>query len=138
MHELLSNTEKYFRGESPKIETFVADIAFNLIPHIDKFQENGYTKEEMKVAWETRKILGDDTLSISCTAVRIPTIRAHSESIVLETEKPIDIEDIRTILEQSYGVDLMDDTEKHVYPMPRNASGKYNVEVGRIRKNPIF
>ena len=129
MEELLENTKRYFSGESPKIETFVENIAFNVIPHIDAFQENGYTKEEMKVVWETRKILRDDTLSISCTAVRIPTLRAHSESIVIETKKPVDILHIRSLLAQSSGVDLVDDPANKLYPMPKNATGKYNVEV---------
>ena len=129
MEELLENTKRYFSGESPKIETFVENIAFNVIPHIDAFQENGYTKEEMKVVWETRKILRDDTLSISCTAVRIPTLRAHSESIVIETKKPVDILHIRSLLAQSSGVDLVDDPTNKLYPMPKNATGKYNVEV---------
>ena len=129
MEELLENTKRYFSGESPKIETFVENIAFNVIPHIDAFQENGYTKEEMKVVWETKKILRDDTLSISCTAVRIPTLRAHSESIVIETKKPVDILHIRSLLAQSSGVDLVDDPTNKLYPMPKNATGKYNVEV---------
>ena len=129
MEELLENTKRYFSGESAKIETFVENIAFNVIPHIDAFQENGYTKEEMKVVWETRKILRDDTLSISCTAVRIPTLRAHSESIVIETKKPVDILHIRSLLAQSSGVDLVDDPANKLYPMPKNATGKYNVEV---------
>lgn len=98
MHELLENTKRHFSGEAPQIETFVENIAFNVIPHIDKFQENGYTKEEMKVVWESRKILESTDLQISCTAVRIPTLRAHSESIILETEMPIDIEEVRSLL----------------------------------------
>lgn len=98
MDELLENTKKYFSGEDPKIETFVENIAFNVIPHIDTFQDNGYTKEEMKVVWESRKILENEDLQISCTAVRIPTLRAHSESIVIETEKPVDIDEIRELM----------------------------------------
>ena len=121
MEELLENTRRYFSQESPKIETFVENIAFNVIPHIDTFQENGYTKEEMKVAWETRKILRDETLNISCTAVRIPTLRAHSESIVIETERPVDIAHIRAILQTSPGIDLVDDIANNRYPMPIHA-----------------
>lgn len=138
MSELLENTKRYFSGEEPKVEYFVENIAFNVIPHIDKFQENWYTKEEMKVAWETRKIIWDDSLLISCTAVRIPTLRAHSESIVLETEKPVDIEDIKKILSNSPWVKLVDDTANNKYPMPKNATWNYDVEVGRIRKNLVF
>ncbi|MDR1987940.1 MAG: hypothetical protein LBQ24_04225 [Candidatus Peribacteria bacterium] len=83
------------------MEVFNRDIAFNLIPHIDKFQENGYTKEEMKVVWETKKIFRDNNLLISATAVRTPTLRAHSENIVLETKEKVDIEDIKNILKNS-------------------------------------
>lgn len=92
MEELLSGTRSYLQGEKVVSSVFAHPLPFNLIPHIDKFQDNGYTKEEMKVVWETRKIFGvseADTL-ISCTAVRIPTLRAHSESITIETVKPID------------------------------------------------
>ena len=138
MEELLENTRRYFSQESPKIETFVENIAFNVIPHIDTFQANGYTKEEMKVVWETRKILRDETLNISCTAVRIPTLRAHSESIVIETERPVDIAHIRAILQTSPGIDLVDDIANNRYPMPIHAMWKYNIEVGRIRKNLVF
>lgn len=117
---------------------FVHPIAFNLIPHIDVFMENGYTREEMKVAWETRKIFGDDSLQISCTAVRIPTLRAHSESIVIETSEVVTVARAREVLSQAAGVEVVDDTAKNLYPMPINASGKFNVEVGRIRQNLVF
>lgn len=138
IQELLDNTKKYFSKEEPETNAFVHNIAFNVIPHIDKFGENDYTKEEMKVVWETRKIFWDDSLNISCTCVRIPTLRAHSESIVLETKKDVDIEDIKKILSKSPWVDLVDDIENNIYPMPLNASAKYNVEVWRIRKNLVF
>lgn len=117
---------------------FVHQIAFNIIPHIDKFQENGYTKEEMKVAWETRKIFGDEGILCSCTAVRIPTLRAHSESIVIETREPVSVESAREVLSGAAGVDLVDDVSKNRYPMPINAAGKFNVEVGRLRQSLIF
>lgn len=117
---------------------FVHQIAFNIIPHIDKFQENGYTKEEMKVAWETRKIFGDEAIACSCTAVRIPTLRAHSESIVIETRDPVTVEGAREVLSIAPGVDLVDDVSKNIYPMPINAAGKFNIEVGRIRQSLIF
>jgi aspartate-semialdehyde dehydrogenase len=138
MAELSENTKRYFNWEEPVIEHFVANIAFNVIPHIDKFQDNWYTKEEMKVVRETHKILWDNSIDISCTAVRIPTFRAHSESIVLETEKDVDIEDIKTILQNTPWVDLVDDIKNNKYPMPLYASGKNNVEVWRIRKNLVF
>ncbi|MEK7673119.1 MAG: aspartate-semialdehyde dehydrogenase [Patescibacteria group bacterium] len=119
-------------------EFFVNQIAFNIIPHIDSFQENGYTKEEMKVLWETRKIFGDESILVSCTAVRIPTLRAHSESIVIETAKPVSASAAREILQKAQGVDVVDDIANNRYPMPINAAGKFNVEVGRIRQNLIF
>lgn len=138
MEELIENTKKYLDWEKREAKIFAHDIAFNLIPHIDKFQDNWYTKEEMKVTWETHKIFWDDSIKISCTAVRIPTLRAHSESIVLETEKEVNIEDIKKLLSNSPWVILVDSPEKFEYPMPMNAMWKYDVEVWRIRKNLVF
>ena len=138
MQELLDNTKKYFDNENPVVENFAYNIAFNVIPHIDAFQENDYTKEEMKVTWETQKIFWDEDIAISCTAVRIPTLRAHSESIVLETKEKVDIEDIKEIIQNAPWVELVDNIKNGKYPMPLNATGKYDVEVGRIRKNIVF
>lgn len=148
MQELIDQTREVLDGADGSIdgvgaaevkpEFFAHQIAFNLIPHIDKFQENGYTKEEMKVAWETQKIFGDDNLAISCTCVRIPTLRAHSESIVIETDSAITPEAARHLLEESPGVEVVDEVNANRYPMPLNASGKFNVEVGRIRQNLVF
>lgn len=138
MAELEENTKKYFSWDEPIVKNFSTNIAFNLIPHIDDFQENWYTKEEMKVVWETHKIFWDNSIDISCTCVRIPTLRAHSESIILETEQEVDIEDIKKILSLSSWVELVDDIEQNIYPMPSTASGKYDVEVWRIRKNLVF
>lgn len=138
MEELISQTKEVLNGGEAKPAAFAHQIAFNLIPHIDKFQENGYTKEEMKVAVETRKIFGDESLAISCTAVRIPTLRAHSESIVIETENRITPGSAIEILNNSPGVEVVDDINANRYPMPINASGKFDVEVGRIRQNLVF
>ncbi|MDC0506231.1 aspartate-semialdehyde dehydrogenase [Candidatus Gracilibacteria bacterium] len=138
MQELLDNTQKYFSGDDPVVKQFSSNIAFNVIPHIDAFQENGYTKEEMKVVWETHKIFGDNSIDMSCTAVRTPTLRAHSESIILETKNPVNVADIKNILDSASGVKLVDDIQNNLYPMPINASGNYDVEVGRIRKNLVF
>jgi len=141
MDELKEGTRAVLSGERDVAENkiFAHPLPFNVIPHIDKFQENGYTKEEMKVTWECRKIcnLGDD-FPVSCTAVRIPTYRAHSETIVVQTEKPVDIEAARKALEEAPGVKLMDDTVKEIYPMPLTAAEQYDVEVGRIRKSLVF
>jgi len=138
MQELLDQTKEVQDGGEAHPEAFAHQIAFNIIPHIDKFQDNGYTKEEMKVAWETQKIFGDDSIALSCTAVRIPTLRAHSESIVVETEKPVTAEAAREAFEAAAGVKVVDDPLKNVYPMPLNASGEFDVEVGRMRQNLVF
>jgi len=138
MEELESGTKKALASEPVDHEIFAHPLPFNVIPHIDKFQDNLYTKEEMKVVWETHKIFGDPNIPISCTCVRIPTMRAHSESIVVETEKPISPGEIREIWQKTEGIVVKDDPENNVYPMPMNASNQYEVEVGRIRQNLIF
>ena len=138
MKELENETRKVLNGEKAGNEVFQHPIPFNVIPHIDSFQENGYTKEEMKVVWETKKIFDDDRLEISCTTVRIPTMRAHSESIVVETEKEIDPEKTRELFRETQGIEVRDDIQNNLYPMPLTASEKYDVEVGRIRQNLVF
>ncbi|MBZ9752916.1 aspartate-semialdehyde dehydrogenase [Deinococcus sp. HMF7604] len=138
MDELLNETHKVLHGKEAGAEVFAHPIPFNVIPHIDAFQDNGYTKEEMKVVWETRKILGDDTLQISCTAVRIPTQRTHSEAITLDLERPATPAAVRELLAGSAGVEVRDAPEDKLYPMPLTASGKYDVEVGRIRESLVF
>ncbi|GAA0578555.1 aspartate-semialdehyde dehydrogenase [Caenispirillum bisanense] len=138
MKELEDETRVALEGGQAGNKVFAHPLPFNLIPHIDKFQDNGYTKEEMKVTWETRKIMGLPDLPVSCTAVRIPILRAHSEAATLETEKPVDVARAREVLATAPGVKLVDDTASNAYPMPLNASGKYDVEVGRIRKNVVF
>jgi len=139
MDELQEGTKTKLEGGEPENNIFAYPLPFNVIPQIDKFQENGYTKEEMKVTWETRKICGlDDDFPVSCSAVRIPTIRAHSEVIIVETEKPVDIEVARKALEEAPGVKLVDDPDTLQYPMPLTATGQYDVEVGRVRKSLVF
>ena len=139
MDELQEGTKAVLNGETAENKIFAHPLPFNVIPHIDKFQENGYTKEEMKVTWETRKICGlPDDFPLSCTAVRIPTIRAHSESIVVETEKPVDVAKAKAALKDAPGVLLTDDPESNLYPMPMSATGQYDVQVGRVRKNLVF
>lgn len=138
MQELLHQTREVMDEKAASPSVFSHRIAFNLIPQIDAFQVNGYTKEEMKVVWETRKIFGNETLNISCTAVRIPTLRAHSESIVIETEKPVSVAQAREILGKTPGVKLVDDAQNRIYPMPLTATGAFDVEVGRIRQSLIF
>ena len=138
MQELETQTHMALHGKEAQAEVFAHPIPFNLIPHIDSFQANGYTKEEMKVVWETRKIFGEPQMVISCTAVRIPTMRAHSEAITLEFERPADPDEARELLRHAPGVEVRDDPAAKLYPMPLTASGKYDVEVGRIRASLAF
>lgn len=138
MEELEAETRKVLSGKKAGNKIFAYPIPFNVIPHIDSFQENDYTREEMKVVWETHKIFGDDKIPISCTCVRIPTMRVHSESIVVETEKPIKPDEVRNLFEKTDGIEVKDDVKNNIYPMPLTATQKYDVEVGRIRTNLIF
>jgi aspartate-semialdehyde dehydrogenase len=138
MEELKTETRNWLDGKPVGHKNFVHPIPFNVIPHIDSFQDNGYTREEMKVVWETRKIMGLPDLAVSCTAVRIPTFRAHAESITIETEKDIDPAAARAILAEAAGVKLVDDPAEKIYPMPLNATGEFDVEVGRVRQNLVF
>jgi aspartate-semialdehyde dehydrogenase len=140
MDELQEGTQAYLNGEKNiEHKIFAHPLPFNVIPQIDKFQENGYTKEEMKVAWESRKICGlSEDIPISCSAVRIPTIRAHSEVIILETENAVDLKKARRVLEEAPGVKVVDNPEKLEYPMPLTATGQYDVEVGRLRQSLAF
>lgn len=138
MEELREQSQNYLAGKEVTNAKFAHPIPFNLIPHIDAFQANGYTKEEMKVTWETRKIFGEPEMAISCTAVRIPTFRAHAESVTIETEKEITPEVAREILANAPGVKLVDNPEKMEYPMPLNATEKYDIEAGRVRQSLVF
>lgn len=138
MSELEDQARAYLDTGKADNKVFAHPLPFNLIPHIDAFQDNGYTKEEMKVTWESRKIMGLPDLALSCTAVRIPTSRAHAESAVLEFANPITPDAARALLAKAPGVKVVDDPAAKVYPMPLNASGQYDVEVGRIRQNLVF
>ena len=138
MAELREETGRVLGGKKAHNEVFSHPIAFNVIPHIDVFQDNKYTKEEMKVVWETHKIFGNDGIAMSCTCVRIPTMRAHSESIVVETEKPVNADDVRKLFDETPGIVVKDDIQNNVYPMPLTATEKFDVEVGRIRQNLVF
>jgi aspartate-semialdehyde dehydrogenase len=119
-------------------KVFAHPLPYNIIPHIDVFQDNAYTKEEMKVTWESRKIMNAPDLKLSCTAVRIPTLRAHSEAITIETEKPIKAADVRELLKSAPGVRVVDDPANKKYPMPMTATNSFDIEVGRIRENDVF
>ncbi len=134
MDELEEQYAQIERGEEPTVDKFAYQLAYNLIPQVDQFTENGYTKEELKMYNETRKIMHSD-IKVSATCVRVPVLRAHSESIWVETEKPISVEEAKKAFANTPGVVLMDDTEKLEYPMPLFLEGKDEVFVGRVRKD---
>lgn len=125
--------ENGLRGEAPK--KFPHQIAGNCIPHIDVFLPNGYTKEEMKMVNETRKILGDDSLRVTATTVRVPVFNSHSESINLEFEKPFDLDELKEVLKNAPGIVVEDDVEHDVYPIATEATGHDETFVGRIRRD---
>lgn len=138
MEELRAGLAQALNGEQPTPKVFAHALPFNVIPHIDSFVENGYTKEEMKVTNETRKIFDAPGLAISCTAVRIPTLRAHSEAITIETLRPVTADGARELLRKAPGVRVVDEPARKAYPMPLTATGQHDVEVGRIRQSLIF
>ena len=113
----------------------ILQIDLNVIPQIDVFQENGYTKEEMKMIKETRKIMGDDNIRITATTVRIPVVGGHSESVNIEFGNDFDLADVRTALEKTEGIIVVDDIANLKYPMPKDAHEKDEVFVGRIRRD---
>ena len=121
-------------GKVETIKKFPHQLAYNVIPQIDVFTETDYTKEEMKMYNETRKILHSD-VQTSATCVRISSLRSHSESVWLETERPITVEEARKVLAAAPGVTLVDDPQNYVYPMPLDSAGKDDIYVGRVRKD---
>ena len=133
--ELHSQLQDVLDGKSVQPEQFTKQIAFNVIPHIDVFQENGYTKEEMKMVDETWKILADSNIKISANCVRVPVIRAHSEAINIETETPVTEEKARELLEKTHGIKVVDERINGGYPTPIDASETMDTYVGRIRKD---
>ena len=134
MKELENQYRQVLNGEEVTVNKFAYQLAYNLIPHIDVFTDNGYTKEEMKMYHETRKIMHSD-VRVSATCVRVPSLRAHSESIWIETEKPVSVEEARQAFAKAQGCVLMDEPENKIYPMPLFLSGKDEVFIGRIRKD---
>ncbi len=135
MEELKMQTSAILAGKGISVEALPQRIAFNLFPHIDVFLENGYTKEELKMLHEGRKIMHHPTLKVTCTCVRVPVLRAHSESLNLEFENEITPEEARKILSKAPGVELCDEPASKKYPMPIDAAEKYDVLVGRIRQD---
>ena len=134
MAELIKQYEQIVKGEEPTVEKFAYQLAYNLIPHIDVFTDNGYTKEEMKMYHETRKIMHSD-IEVSATCVRVPVLRAHSEVVWVETEQPVSIEDARKAFLSADGIIVQDNPAQKEYPMPLFIAGKDPVYVGRIRKD---
>lgn len=134
MQELENQYAQLVNGEQPTISKFAYQLAYNLIPQVDVFTDNGYTKEEMKMFNETRKIMHSN-IEVSATCVRVPVMRAHSEAIWIETERPLSLEEARTAFSNAKGVVLIDNPAKKEYPMPLDLTGKDPVYVGRIRKD---
>lgn len=134
MDELVDQYARLSRGEAPEVNKFAYQLAYNVIPHIDVFTDNGYTKEEMKMFNETRKIMHSD-VRCSAMCVRVSSLRAHSESVWIETERPISVEEAQRALAAAPGVTLHDDPANLVYPMPLDTAGKDDIFVGRVRKD---
>lgn len=135
VEELLNQTKQKLNNQEIETKVYPYQIAFNVIPQIDLFEENGYTREEMKMVRETHKILADDKIKISATAVRVPVIFGHSESIFFETEKTVDLKEIRVALENQPGLKLIDDPAHQVYPLAIDTERDDDVMVGRLRKD---
>ncbi len=132
--ELETQIQQVAKGEDVTIQKFPYQLAMNIIPQIDVFLDNDYTKEEMKMNWETKKIMHTDA-EVSATCIRIPVARAHSEAIWVETEDALDIQEVKAAMEKLEGLTVLDNPSQKVYPMPLFVSGKDDVYVGRIRKD---
>ena len=137
VNQLMNERVNHYKNTSDNLveKVYPHQIDLNILPHIDVFLENDYTKEEMKMVNETRKILGDNTIGITATTVRVPVVGGHSESVNAEFENEFEIADIRKILSETEGIVLQDDIKNNIYPMPINAQGKDEVFVGRIRRD---
>ena len=136
MDELTGQTRAQLEGQPlPAPKKFAHPIAFNVLPHIDSFLENGYTKEEMKMVNETKKIMEDDSIQVTATTVRVPVFRGHSESVNVEFEKKITADEARKLLSTAPGVKVLDDPSKALYPLAIDAAGRDETYVGRIRED---
>ncbi len=134
MQELENQHKQLVNGEEPTVSKFAYQLAYNLIPQIDVFTENGYTKEEMKMYNETRKIMHSD-IEVSATCVRVPVMRAHSEAIWIETERTVSVDEALEAFNNADGIVVIDNPANKEYPMPLGLTGKDPVYVGRIRKD---
>lgn len=142
INEMLRQSSEVLAGKDPKPDILPVSslpmkhqIAFNVIPQIDKFQDNGFTLEEMKMIRETKKIMGDESLEVTATCVRVPVVYGHSESVYVELKKDFDIQEIKSLLSDSPGLVLIDDPSEQQYPLATDAAGKNEVFVGRLRKD---
>lgn len=135
IEELRGQVTAWVKGEPLTAEVFPHQIAFNVLPHVDAFLENGYTREEMKLVHETRKILGDETIQVSPTAVRVPVFRAHAVAVNVETERPVSVATARELFAAFPGLRVLDDPSRLEYPMPLTAAGTDDCYVGRIRQD---
>ena len=134
IEELAGQTARLLNGKDAAAKVYPRQIAFNVIPHIDDFQDNGYTREEMKMVWETQKILGDQSIRVNPTCVRVPVFYGHAEAVHIETREPISVSDARALLNAATGVEVVDAHEPGGYPTPvSEAAGNDPVYVGRIR-----
>jgi aspartate-semialdehyde dehydrogenase len=133
--ELFDQTRAMINFLDYETRVYPHRIAFNCLPHIDIFLENGYTKEEMKMVNETRKIMEDDSIAVTATTVRVPVFFGHSESVNIETKDPVSAEDVKALLQNSPGVKVMDDPRKNLYPLATDAAGQDLTLVGRIRQD---
>ena len=135
LEEMKTQSSEVLKGRRANAKEYPHQIAFNVLPHIEPFQENGYTNEEMKMLHETRKILHDPEVMVSATCVRVPVAVSHSEAIHIEFDKPVDPKTVRAILSDQPGIRIVDDPFSNVYPMPIEAAGSDEVLVGRIRRD---
>ena len=133
--ELARQIRDHVAGRKTTVEAFPHPIAFNALPHIDTFRDDGYTGEEHKVMEETKKIMGDSSMRVVATCVRVPVLNCHSESVTIETEKPVTVEQAREALAAMPGVKVLDDPASNAYPLAMDVSGKDDVYVGRIRRD---
>ncbi len=135
MDELLQQTSDVLNFKEVKPVVYPYQIAFNCLPHIDRFMDDGYTKEEIKMVNETKKIMGDDSVKVSATTVRVPVFRGHSESLNIETEKKLSANEARAVLSVAPGVIVYDAPQKNIYPLPIDVANRDEVYVGRIRED---
>lgn len=136
--ELEEQMKALANGQPVSLKVYPRQIAFNVIPQVDAFTENGYTKEEMKMLHEGRKIMGLPDLKVSCTCVRVPVFRSHSVSITAQFERPVDVEAARAAYAGKPGVQIVDDPANKIFPVPLDTTGKDDCLVGRVRKNLVF